>query len=87
MGTKLSEIAQKRQVLCVTHLAQIAALSDNHLLIQKNTDENRTYTTVHSLDYNEKVVEVARLISGGSSEITLKNAEELIQRRNGSEEE
>lgn len=87
VGTKLSEIAQKRQVLCVTHLAQIAALSDNHLLIQKNTDESRTYTTVHSLNYDEKVVEVARLISGGSSEITLKNAEELIRRGTLAEEE
>lgn len=81
VGRKLSEISGKRQVLCVTHLAQIAALSDNHLLIQKNTDDTRTYTTVHSLNYEEKVREVARLISGDSSEITLKNAEELIQRR------
>ncbi len=83
VGKKLSEISAKRQVLCVTHLAQIAALSDNHLLIQKNTDESRTYTTVHSLEHEEKVREVARLISGDSSEISMQNAEELIARRDG----
>lgn len=81
VGTKLSGIAQKRQVLCVTHLAQIAALSDNHLLIQKNTDESRTYTTVRRLEYDGKVREVARLISGDDSEASLRSAEELIQRR------
>ncbi len=86
VGRKLSEISAKRQVLCVTHLAQIAALSDNHLLIQKNTDDKRTYTTVHSLTHEEKVREVARLISGDSSEISLKNAEELIQRRDSDDE-
>ena len=86
VGRKLSEISAKRQVLCVTHLAQIAALSDHHLLIQKNTDETRTYTTVHSLSHEEKVREVARLISGDSSGISLQNAEELIQRRDGGDE-
>ncbi|MCR4779463.1 MAG: DNA repair protein RecN [Ruminiclostridium sp.] len=85
VGKKLSEISEKRQVLCVTHLAQIAALSDNHLLIQKNTDEKRTYTTVRSLSHDEKVKEVARMISGDNSEISLKNAEELIQRRGADE--
>ena len=81
VGRKLSDIAGKRQVLCVTHLAQIAALSDNHLLIQKNTDEIRTYTTVSQLGYEGKVSEVARLISGDSSEASLHSAEELIKRR------
>ena len=84
VGKKLSEISAKRQVICVTHLAQIAALSDNHLLIRKNSDENRTYTTVHNLDYNEKVREIARIISGDSdSEASLRNAEELIRKGGG----
>ena len=83
VGKKLSEIAQKRQVICVTHLAQIAALSDNHLLIKKNTDKERTYTTVHTLNYDEKLHEIARIISGNSdSEASLKNAEELISNKN-----
>ena len=83
VGNKLSGIAQKRQVLCVTHLAQIAALSDNHLLIQKNSDETRTYTTVQTLDREGKIREVARLISGDDSEASLRSAEELIDRRGG----
>ena len=84
VGKKLSEISAKRQVICVTHLAQIAALSDNHLLIRKDSDENRTYTTVHNLDYYEKVREIARIISGDSdSEASLRNAEELIKKGGG----
>lgn len=83
VGKKLSEIAQKRQVICVTHLAQIAALSDNHLLIKKNTDNERTYTTVHTLNYDEKLHEIARIISGNSDSMaSLKNAEELIRNKN-----
>lgn len=83
VGKKLSEIAQKRQVICVTHLAQIAALSDNHLLIKKNTDNERTYTTVHTLNYDEKLHEIARIISGNSDSMaSIKNAEELISNKN-----
>lgn len=82
VGKKLSELAQKRQVICVTHLAQIAALSDNHLLIEKKTDKNRTYTTVHTLDHNEKVREIARIISGdATNDVSLRNAEELIKNK------
>ena len=81
VGIKLSEIAQKRQVLCVTHLAQIAAMGDHHLLIEKQTDETRTYTNVRSLDFEERKHELARIISGNpDSEITLKSAEELLKR-------
>ena len=82
VGIKLSEIAQKRQVLCVTHLAQIAAMGDTHFLIEKQNDEKRTYTKVRSLDYEERKHEIARIISGDSdSEITLKSAEELLNRK------
>ncbi len=82
VGKKLSEIAEKRQVLCVTHLAQIAALSDRHLLIEKRSDESRTYTTVRPLNYEEKVREIARIISGDSAnEASLRNAEELIRNK------
>lgn len=80
VGKKLSEIAEKRQVLCVTHLAQIAALSDHHLLIEKQTDETRTFTTIRTLGYDEKVRELARIISGdAANEASLRNAEELIK--------
>ena len=81
VGIKLSEIAGKRQVLCVTHLAQIAAMGDCHLLIEKQTDDIRTYTSVRSLDFEERKRELARIISGNpDSEITLKSAEELLKR-------
>ncbi|MGN0597477.1 MAG: DNA repair protein RecN, partial [Ruminiclostridium sp.] len=82
VGIKLSEISEKRQVLCVTHLAQIAAMADNHLLIRKSSDENRTYTKIYPLDFEERKKEIARIISGDSdSEITLKSAEELLLRK------
>lgn len=81
VGVKLYEIARKRQVLCVTHLAQIAAMGDRHLLIEKRSDENRTYTNVHALEFEERKREIARIISGESdNEITLKSAEELLKR-------
>ena len=81
VGIKLSEIAGKRQVLCVTHLAQIAAMGDHHLLIEKRSDETRTYTNVRALDFEERKHELARIISGNpDSEITLKSAEELLKR-------
>ena len=81
VGIKLSEIAGKRQVLCVTHLAQIAAMGDRHLLIEKQTDDARTYTNVRALDFEERKHELARIISGNpNSEITLKSAEELLKR-------
>lgn len=81
-GQKLSDISKNRQVICVTHLAQIAALSDNHLLIEKKSDENRTYTTVHSLTEDEKIKEIARIISGDSTDsASLLNAKELIAKK------
>lgn len=81
VGVKLSEIAQKRQVLCVTHLAQIAAMADNHLLIEKKTENERTFTQVKTLDYEGRKREIARIISGDESDITLKSAEELLSRK------
>ncbi|HBH94831.1 MAG TPA: DNA repair protein RecN [Ruminococcaceae bacterium] len=82
VGIKLSEISDKRQVLCVTHLAQIAAMGDRHLLIEKKSDDLRTYTTVHSLGFNERKREIARIISGNSdSEAALLSAEELLNRK------
>lgn len=81
VGVKLSEIAQKRQVLCVTHLAQIAAMADNHLLIEKTADENRTYTKIKSLSFDERKREIARIISGTDSEAAQLSAEELLNRK------
>ena len=76
---KMHEIAFSKQVLCVTHLAQIAVYGNNHLLIEKQTDSDSTYTKVHSLDEDERIREIARIIGGDViTETTLSSAEELI---------
>ncbi len=76
---KMHEITKEKQVLCVTHLAQIAVYGDNHLLIEKSTDESSTYTKVKSLSYDERVREVARIIGGEIlTETTMNSAKELI---------
>ncbi len=81
VGTKLYEVGRSRQILCVTHLAQIAAIADTHLLISKSSDENRTYTDIKTLDFEGRKREIARIISGDEdSEISLENAEELLNR-------
>lgn len=82
VGIKLHQTAQCRQILCVTHLAQIAAMADTHLLIKKSTDNDRTFTGITSLDFEGRKKELARIISGDeNSGISLENAEELLSRR------
>lgn len=77
---KMQEMAEYKQVLCVTHLAQIAAYGDNHLLIEKQTGEDNTYTKVRVLDECERIKEIARIIGGNViTETTLSSAEELIE--------
>ena len=81
VGIKLHEAAQSRQILCVTHLAQIASMADTHLLIEKKSDDSRTYTSITELSHAGRVKEIARIISGDEkNEISLKNAEELLSR-------
>lgn len=79
IGLKIKQASQNCQVFCVTHLAQIAAMADHHFLIQKSTKEGRTFTEVNELSYQERIEEVARIISTG--EITnamLGTAKELV---------
>ncbi len=79
VATKLYDVAKKRQVICVTHLAQIAAVADRHLFISKSVKDNKTYTKVTPLDNSGRIKEVARIMSGGEyTENLLKTAEELI---------
>ncbi len=79
IGTKLQEISSHRQVLCVTHLSQIAVMADNHLLIEKKTAGDRTATDVTRLDREGRIREVARIMSGENpSELMLRNAGELL---------
>lgn len=79
IGVKLREISRSRQVLCVTHLSQIAVMADNHLLIEKNTENDKTITTVTQLDYNQRINEIARILCGDNiTEIGLKSAKEQL---------
>ena len=79
IGIKLEEISKFRQVLCVTHLAQIAVMADNHLYIEKNVVDNATVTKVTTLDFNDRKKEIARIMGGDNiTDLMLKNAEELI---------
>lgn len=79
VAEKLRSVAQNKQVLCVTHLPQIAALADTHLLIAKGEREGRTYTTVTPLDREGRKLELARIIGGASiTETTLRSAEEML---------
>ncbi len=81
IGMKLGEISEIRQVLCVTHLSQIAVMADNHLLIEKNIVNDRTSTTVKSLSFDERKYEIARIMGGDNiSELMLKNAQQLIEK-------
>ncbi|MBE6853055.1 MAG: DNA repair protein RecN [Ruminococcus sp.] len=80
IGIKLREISSFRQILCVTHLSQIAVMADNHLLIEKKTLGESTETNVTKLDFERRVNEIARIMGGENpSELMLKNAEELLK--------
>ena len=79
IGEVLRQSAQGHQILCITHTAQIAALADCHLLIQKNILNDRTYTEIHPLDTEGRVKALARLISGDHvTELSLANAREML---------
>lgn len=81
VGLQLLRVAENRQVICVTHLAQIAAYAENHLLIIKNMSDDRTYTNVKTLSYEERIHEIARIMSGTDITENLYNsAKELLDR-------
>lgn len=81
VGTQLKRVAENRQVICVTHLAQIAAMGDTHLLIEKKAEGDRTFTSVSPLSYEERINEIARIMSGAQMTENLYNsAKELLDR-------
>ena len=80
IGSKLKETSRSHQVICVTHQAQLAAYADNHLFIQKQVSDGRTYTSVSSLSKEQRINELARIISGDHiTKLSLQNAEEIIK--------
>lgn len=81
VGTQLKKVAENRQVICVTHLAQIAAMADAHLLIEKKAEKDRTFTSVSPLSYEQRINEIARIMSGAQMTENLYNsAKELLDR-------
>ncbi|MRN23258.1 DNA repair protein RecN [Romboutsia ilealis] len=80
VGEKLSQIAKKKQIICITHLPQIAANADTHYCIEKNTSNDRTFTNIRRLDRDQKRDEIARLIAGSNiTEKTIEHASEIIE--------
>ena len=79
IGIKLKSVSKNQQVLCVTHLSQLAVMADNHLLIEKQTREGRTFTSVHKLDFEQRKREIARIMVGENiTDTALMNAEEML---------
>lgn len=80
MAQKMKDLAQHIQVICISHLPQVATMSDQHLFISKASKDNRTTTHVKELTGEERIDEVARMISGASvTELTRQNAKEMIE--------
>lgn len=73
VAVKLQEIANDKQVICVTHLAQIAALAESHYVISKSSDSNKSVTNISRLDYEGRVNELSRIISGGEITENIRN--------------
>lgn len=83
VATELKEVAKKRQVICITHLAQIAVKADNHLLIEKTVSDDRTKTTVTPITGEDRIKEIARIMSGKEiTENIYNSAKELLDRSN-----
>jgi len=79
IGTKLAKLASSQQVICISHLPQIAAFADRHFVVAKQSTKTETVSSIHAVDGKERVQEIAEMISGkSSSETTLKQAEEMI---------
>ncbi len=88
VGLKLKSISHTKQVICVTHLAQIAALANTHFKILKQIKDNRTFTLVKPLSFDERKLEIARIIGGLTiTDLTLKNAEEMLSLAKTSDEQ
>jgi DNA repair protein RecN (Recombination protein N) len=79
VAEKLAGISRARQVLCVTHAAQIAAMGDNHFLIRKQTDGVTTSTDVQALSAAQRREELARLVGGAASALSRDHAAQLLE--------
>jgi DNA repair protein RecN (Recombination protein N) len=78
VGRRLAQLAERHQVLVVTHLAQVAAFADRHLVVEKQEREGRAVTAVRPVEDEDRVAEVARMLAGTASEAGLAHARELM---------
>ena len=82
LGEHLVLLSEKKQIICITHLASIAANADNHLKAEKNVIDGRTLSNVSAVKNDERVSEVARMLSGSlSGSISIEHARELLGNR------
>jgi DNA repair protein RecN (Recombination protein N) len=79
VGKRLAQLARRHQVLVVTHLAQVAAFADTHHVVEKRELGGRTVTSVRTVEAEERVAEVARMLAGSASEAGLAHARELMR--------
>jgi DNA repair protein RecN (Recombination protein N) len=80
VGKKLKTLGMHNQVLCVTHLPQIASFADHHLLIEKRESNGRTRITIRALDLEERKEEIARMLSGAKlTDASLRHAEQMLK--------
>jgi len=81
VGQKLSSLASRNQVICITHLPQIASFALHHYRIEKNVKQNRTFTNIKKLNKNERIKEIARLLAGSHiTEASLQSAREMLEK-------
>jgi DNA repair protein RecN (Recombination protein N) len=80
VGEYLTQIGQKRQIFCVTHLASIAVRADNHFKVEKRTESGRTFTGIGPLSVDGRRKEIARMLAGDAGEAALAHADELMQK-------
>ena len=80
VGEKMYEVSIKHQVLCITHLPQIAALSDNHYFVSKKVENGKTFTQIRMLNEEDKVCEIAKMIGGDNlSDVAIDNSREMVK--------
>ena len=79
IGEKMKKTASKKQVICITHLPQVAALADYHYCIEKKSTDDETITSIHLLDSNQKIIEIAKMLSGETmTQEAIANAKKLL---------
>ncbi|MBP7072232.1 MAG: DNA repair protein RecN [Clostridia bacterium] len=79
VGQKIKAISKNAQILCITHLPQIASLTDNHIFVDKKVQDNKTYTEIKILNFEERVEEIARMLGGNENiEASMEHAKQLV---------